>query len=73
MSTQVVIVLFAVNSVLVLTVLAILLSVLRQGKHIADLAKETQSLAEHAEEHVGADTHLDGEEQDPEVGIDSRE
>ena len=73
MSTQVVIVLFAVNSVLVLTVLAILFSVLRQGKHIANLGKEAQSLAEHAEEHVGADTHLDDKEQNPEVGIDSRE
>jgi len=73
MSTQVVIVLFAVNSVLVLTVLVILLSVLRQGKHIADLAQETQSLTEHAEEHVGTGTLLDGEERDPEVGSDSRE
>ena len=73
MSTQVVVVLFAVNSVLILTVLVILLSVLRQGKHIADLAQETQSLAEHAEEHVGIGTLLDGEEQDPKVGIDSRE
>ena len=67
------VILFAVNSVLVLTVLAILFSVLKQGKHIANLAEETQSLAEHAEEHVGADMHLDDKEQDPEVGIDSRE
>ena len=72
MSRQVVIVLFAVNSVLVLTVLAILLSVLRHGRHIANLAEETESLARHAEEYVGVDTDFDGTDSSPELGIHSR-
>lgn len=58
MSTWLILVLFGVNSLLVLAMLIILLSVLKQGKRIAGLAKEAQALAEHAAEHADMEEPL---------------
>ncbi len=51
MSTSVIVTLLAGNSVLILAMLLVLVSVLRQGRRIARLAKESRELAEEVERH----------------------
>ena len=59
MSTVVIIALLLVNSVLVLAMLMVLISVLRQGKRIARLARESRDLANHVDRHVEGESSPD--------------
>lgn len=48
---RIIAILLAVNSVLILFMLVVLLAVLKQGRKIARIARETQHLAQAAEQH----------------------
>ncbi len=51
MSQHIIAILLVVNSLLILVMLLVLTAVLRQGRRIARIARETQSLAQQAEAH----------------------
>ena len=51
MSKEIVYILLAVNGLLILVMLLVLAAVLKQGRRIARIAKETQHLAQQAEAH----------------------
>ena len=55
MDNILVLVLLVVNSLLVFAMLMVLLGVLRQGRRIARIAKQTQELSERAEEESKED------------------
>lgn len=65
MPQHIIAILLVVNSLLILFMLLVLVAVLKQGRRIARIARETQHLAQEAERHPA---EIPGEEVQPPQG-----